>query len=199
MAQGTTDNEGTVPEEVHKDPNLHIIFGVTLMAVLGTSSISPAFPEVQEAFGVSRGQVALLITLFTLPGVLLTPVVGALSDRFGRRKILIPSLLLFGLAGGARALARNFDLLLALRVLQAAGAVSLGALNITLVGDLYAGRTLTAAMGYNAGVLSVGAASYPAVGGAMAMFGWYYPFALPSGGHPRCAPGPLLPRQPRAE
>jgi len=140
MAQDKTGNEGTSPEEVHKDRNLHIIFGVTLMAVLGTSSVSPAFPEVQEVFGVSRGQVALLITFFTLPGVLLTPVMGALSDRFGRRRILIPSLLLFGLAGGACALARNFELLLALRALQGAGAASLGALNITLVGDLYGGR-----------------------------------------------------------
>jgi ACDE family multidrug resistance protein len=91
------------------------------MAALETSSVSPAFPEVQKVFGVSRGQVALLITIFTLPSVLLTSVIGALSDRFGRRKILVPSLLLFGLAGGACALARNFELLLALRVLQGVG------------------------------------------------------------------------------
>jgi MFS family permease len=95
------------------------------MAMLGTASISPAFPEIQEVFGVSRGQVAMLISVFTLPGVLLTPVVGALSDRFGRRKILVPSLLLFGLAGGACALARNFELLLVLRALQGTGAASL--------------------------------------------------------------------------
>ena len=179
MAQDMADNEGKAPEEVHKDPNLHVIFTVTLMAVLGTSSVSPAFPEVQEVFGVSRGQVALLITVFTLPGVLLTPLMGVLSDRFGRRKILVPSLLLFGLAGGTCVLARDFELLLALRVLQGVGAASLGAMNVTLVGDLYGGRTLTAAMGYNSSVLSVGTAIYPAIGGALATFGWYYPFALP--------------------
>jgi ACDE family multidrug resistance protein len=179
MAQSTNNSEGIPPEEVHKDSNLHVIFAVTLMAVLGTSSISPAFPEVQEVFDVSRGQVALLITVFTLPGVLLTPVMGVLSDRFGRRTILVPSLLLFGLAGGACALARNFELLLVLRALQGAGAAALGAMNVTLVGDLYAGRTLTTAMGYNSSVLSVGTASYPAIGGALALFGWYYPFALP--------------------
>ncbi len=100
VSRSTGDNEGKATE-VYKDHNLHIVFAVTLMAVLGTSSVTPAFPEVAQELGVSRGQVGLLITVFTLPGVFLTPVLGALSDRFGRRKILIPSLLLFGIAGGA--------------------------------------------------------------------------------------------------
>ena len=166
-------------EPVWKDHNLHVIWFVTLMAVLGSSSVSPAFPEVRQQFGVSVGQVGLLITVFTLPGVFLTFFAGALSDRFGRKRILVPSLLLFGSAGGACALAPNFETLLLLRVLQGVGAASLGALNVTLVGDLFSGRERTTALGYNSSVLNVGTASYPAIGGALAAFGWYYPFALP--------------------
>lgn len=166
-------------EPVWKDHNLHVIWFVTLMAVLGSSSISPAFPEVREQFGVSVGQVGLLITVFTLPGVFLTFFAGALSDRFGRKRILIPSLLVFGIAGGACVLAPNFETLLLLRILQGVGAASLGALNVTLVGDLFSGRERTTALGYNSSVLNVGTASYPAIGGALAAFGWYYPFALP--------------------
>jgi MFS transporter, ACDE family, multidrug resistance protein len=49
----------------------------------------------------------------------------------------------------------------------------------TLIGDLFSGDDRTAAMGYNASVLSVGTASYPAIGGILASIGWYYPFALP--------------------
>ena len=164
---------------VWKDHNLHVIWGVTLMAVLGSSSVSPAFPKVVAELGVSPGQVGLLITVFTLPGVFLTPVAGVLSDKFGRKTVLIPSLLLFGVAGGACALARDFELLLGLRVLQGVGAAALGATNVTLIGDLFAGRERTAALGYNSSVLSTGTASYPAIGGALATFGWYYPFALP--------------------
>jgi MFS transporter, ACDE family, multidrug resistance protein len=164
---------------VWKDHNLHVIWGVTLMAVLGSSSVSPAFPKVVAELGVSPGQVGLLITVFTLPGVFLTPVAGVLSDKFGRKSVLIPSLLLFGVAGGACALARDFELLLGLRVLQGVGAAALGATNVTLIGDLFAGRERTAALGYNSSVLSTGTASYPAIGGALATFGWYYPFALP--------------------
>ncbi len=48
---------------VYKGHNLHVIFGVTLMAVLGTSSITPAFPEIRDALGISSGQVGLLMML----------------------------------------------------------------------------------------------------------------------------------------
>ena len=58
------------------------------------------------------------------------------------------------------------------------GGASLGALNLTIISDLYAGPVRTEAMGYNASVLSVGTASYPAIGGALALLGWNYPFAL---------------------
>ena len=164
---------------VYKDHNLHVIFGVTLMAVLGTSSITPAFPEIRDALGISSGQVGLLITVFTLPGILLTPVAGVLADRYGRRMVLVPSLFLFGIAGVACALATGFGLLLVLRTLQGVGAAALGAINITMIGDLYSGQRRTEALGYNSSVLSVGTASYPVIGGALALLGWRYPFALP--------------------
>lgn len=167
------------PRKVYKDHNLHVLWGVTLMAVLGVSSITPAFPTIVRELGVSGGQVGLLITVFTLPGIVLTPVLGILSDRHGRKKILIPALLLFGVAGGACALARSFELLLVLRFFQGMGAAALGTLNVTVIGDIYDGRERSAALGYNSSVLSVGTASYPAIGGALATFGWFYPFALP--------------------
>ena len=172
-----TENEKDL-RKVYKDHNLHVLFGVTLMAVLGVSSVTPALPSIRDEFGVTSGQVGLLITFFTVPGVLLTPLLGVLSDRYGRKKILTPALLLFGVAGGMCALARSFELLLALRLLQGMGAAALGTLNVTVIGDIYTGRERSAALGYNSSVLSVGTASYPAIGGALATLGWYYPFAL---------------------
>jgi MFS transporter, ACDE family, multidrug resistance protein len=179
MAQATEREGEGRDRPVYKDHNLHVIFCVTLMAVLGTSSVTPAFPQIQDEFGISSAQVGLLITVFTLPGILLTPVAGVLSDRYGRRKVLVPSLFLFGVAGVACALATDFGLLLVLRILQWVGAAALGAINVTTIGDLYSGRRRTEALGYNSSVLSVGTASYPAIGGALALLGWYYPFALP--------------------
>ncbi|MGD2123664.1 MAG: MFS transporter, partial [Gemmatimonadota bacterium] len=143
------------------DPNLNIIFGVTLLAVLGVSSIAPVFPTVARELDVAPEAVGLLITVFTMPGIILTPIFGILADRFGRKKILVPALLLFSLAGSSCSLARDFELLLLLRFLQGVGAASLGSLNATLIGDLFSGRRRTEAMGYNASILSVGTAIYP--------------------------------------
>jgi MFS family permease len=159
--------------------NLHIVFGVTLIAVLGVSSITPVFPLVREVFGISAGQVGLLITMFTLPGVILSPLLGVLADRWGRKKILVPSLFLFAVAGTWCGFTTDFGWLVFFRFLQGTGAAAIGALNITLIGDLYAGKERASAMGYNASVLSIGTASYPAIGGALATIAWNYPFFLP--------------------
>jgi MFS transporter, ACDE family, multidrug resistance protein len=114
----------------------------------------------------------------------MTPVLGVLPDRYGRKKILVPALLLFGLAGGACAFARGFEALLILRFFQGMGAAALGTLNVTVIGDIYEGRERSAALGYNSSVLSFGTASYPAIGGLLATFGWFYPFAFPSSRYP---------------
>lgn len=166
-------------ESVFKNKNLYIIFGVTLTAMMGVASITPAFPDIIKYFGIRPQQVGLLIVAFTLPGIFLTPFTGMLADRYGRKKVLVPSLFLFGIAGVACMFAPGFYWLLALRFLQGVGASSLSSMNITLVGDLFEGKQRTAVMGYNASVLSIGTASYPALGGVIAIFGWQYIFLLP--------------------
>jgi MFS family permease len=175
MNQGREENR----KKLYLDTNLQILFAVTLMAVLGVASITPAFPRIIQELGVSSLGIGLLIAVFTFPGVILTPVLGVFADRYGRKRILVPSLFLFGIAGGACALARDFNLLLILRFFQGVGAASLGSLNVTIIGDLYPGKERSAAMGYNASVLSIGTAAYPAIGGALATLAWYYPFILP--------------------
>ena len=160
--------------------DLHIIFSITLVAIMGVSSLTPAFPKIGEAFQAAPSKISWLITIFTLPGVFLTPVLGVLADRLGRKKILVPSLFLFSVAGTSCFFTRDFNLLLFFRLFQGIGAAALGSLNVTLIGDLFAGKDRTVAMGYNASVLSIGTASYPLVGGALAGIGWHFPFLLPS-------------------
>lgn len=166
-------------DKLYKDRNLQIVFGVTLMAVLGVSSITPAFPRIVEELNISATDVGMLITAFTIPGVVLTPFIGILADRLGRKRILVPALFLFGLAGGACALVTDFNTLIALRVVQGIGAASLGSLNMTIIGDLFTGRRRAAAVGLNASVLNIGVTAYPLIGGALAIFAWGYPFLLP--------------------
>jgi len=161
------------------EKNKIIIFGVTLVAVMGISSITPAFPGIIKYFGISTHEVGWLIAAFTLPGIFLTPVTGILADRFGRKLVLVPSLFIFGIAGFLCYFMRDFNSLLAFLFIEGIGAAGLSSINVTLIGDLYTGEKRTALMGYNASILSIGTAAYPALGGFIATFGWQYIFYLP--------------------
>ncbi|HEY9633590.1 MAG TPA: MFS transporter [Coleofasciculaceae cyanobacterium] len=179
MQPVSTESQQNKLKKLYLDQNFLIICAVALIAVLGVSSVTPAFPKLAQSLNVEPKNIGLLVTVFTLPTLLLGPIIGVLADRLGRKKIIVPSLFLFGIAGAACAFARDFNLLLVLRLLQGIGAASLLSLSVTLIGDLYAGDRRTTAMGYNASATSVGTAIYPTVGGALATIGWYYPFMLP--------------------
>ena len=168
------------PPPVYHDGQLRIIFAVTLISVMSISSVTPAFPGVVRALGISVAEVGLLVTVYSIPGIFLTPFLGVLADRVGRKRVLLPSLLLFSLAGASCALARDFNLLLGLRFLQGLGSAPLIALCVTIISDRFDGRRRTQAIGLNASVLNIGTATYPSLGGALALLAWYYPFALPA-------------------
>lgn len=165
--------------KIYLDTNLQIIFAITLTYIMGVAIITPAFPKIVKELNISAKDVGLLISIFSFPGILLTPFLGVVADRWGRKKIIIPFLMLFGIAGGLCFFVRDFKLLLILRLIQGIGAAPLGSLTVTIIGDLYSRKELVAAMGYNSSVRSIGSASYPAIGGALAMMGWHYPFILP--------------------
>jgi len=166
------------PESIFFNKHLQIVFCVTLIAVMEVSCIAPVLPRIAEALSISAGQANLLIVVFTMPGIIISPFFGIAADRFGRKNVLVPALLLFGICGTIAGFTKSFSLLLILRFFQGAGAASLGSLNQTIIGDIFPGRERVTAMGYNSSVLSVGTMVYPSIGGAVAMLGWHYPFFL---------------------
>jgi MFS transporter, ACDE family, multidrug resistance protein len=78
-------------KSVFSDRNLYLIFSISIMAVLGLTTISPAFPKMVEQLNIPPNKIGLLLTVFTLPGLIMTPLLGILSDKYGRKKILVPS------------------------------------------------------------------------------------------------------------
>lgn len=162
-----------------KDRRLYVIFSITMISVLGVASISPALPYMSKALKVSHNEIILLISFFTFPGIFVAPLAGVLADRYGRKKVLFPAVLLFSLSGFACFWTKDFRILLILRFLQGIGAGPLGSLNVTLVADFFQGKDRPAAMGYNASVQSIFTASYPVIGGLLAAVAWNYPFILP--------------------
>ncbi|MGH7998031.1 MAG: MFS transporter [Brasilonema sp.] len=172
----STQSENSI--KVYQDKNLQIIIAVTLMAVLGSSSIGPVLPALAQEFKIPPQHIGLVITAFVVPIALGTPVSGVLADRFGRKQILVPSLVLFAIAGVACGVAPNFRTLLECRFLQGIGAASLESLALTLISDLYTGKLLTAAMAFNASMIGISLAVYPLMSGGLAALGWRYPFFM---------------------
>ncbi len=160
------------------DRNLHVIFCVTMIAVMEVSVISPVLPTIAASLSLTSKQANLMIVFFTMPGIFLSPFMGIAGDRFGRKKVLVPSLLIFGTCGSLCFFVSNFKVLLLLRFMQGIGSASLGSLNQTVIGDVFPGRKRIIAMGYNSTVLSMGTMMYPAIGGAVALLGWHYPFLV---------------------
>lgn len=163
---------------LYRDPQLHLVLGVTLTAVMGVSSLIPVLPQLMAGLQLGSGGVGLVLSLFTLPGVVMAPLVGVLADRYGRKVVLVPALVVFGLSGALCGLAPDFKTLLALRLVQGLGAAPLGIMSLTLIADLYDGPSLAQAMGLNAATLGMGTAIFPAVGGLLGLLGWRLPFAL---------------------
>ena len=161
-----------------RDRNLLSLFAITVAAMSAVSAISPAFPEASRVLGVSESRIGLLITLYTLPGIVLTPLWGVFADRHGRKISLVTASTIFGVGGIACALAPSFGWLLAFRLVQGVGGAALFTLNISIIGDLHRGAARTKCLGFNSAVAGVGGAAFPALGGLMAEASWRYPFAL---------------------
>lgn len=164
---------------------LATIFSITWMGVIGVNIISPALANIRDSLSITKPEAAMLITVFTLPGIFFAPVMGVIADRFGRKKILILSLFLFAVTGVGCAFA-DYQIMLLLRFLQGIGASALVALSSTLIGDLFEGMDRVRGIGYNAAVLSLGVVFSLMLGGVLADFNWRLIFiafsiALPVG------------------
>lgn len=163
---------------VHIDASLLIIICISLIAIGGVVGINPVMPNIAKSLNISPQNIGLIMTSFLIPSTVGTLVFGALADRFGIKKILIPSLLIFGIGGILCAFANNFRSLLEWRFVTGIGAASLESLELTLIGDLYSGKMLTSAMGFNSAMIGIAATIYPVIGGILGEASWRYPFLL---------------------
>ncbi|CAN5515642.1 MFS transporter [soil metagenome] len=157
-------------ERAHRTPPLPLIFSVTLIAIMGNSLIAPVVPDLLRDLEVGDGGAGFVIAVIALPGVIVAPLIGLMADRLGRRAVLVPCLVIFGVAGVAVAAAPNFEILLAGRFLQGIGAAGLINLAVVIIGDHWEGERRTQLIGRNAAMLTVGLASFPLLSGVIAEF-----------------------------
>lgn len=172
------DPEAETAVHVAQRPPLALVFAVTVSGILATTLVSAPLPDILRHFDVSPSATGLVNAASALPGVVLAPVIGLLADRFGRRRVLLPCLVAFGMFGLASGLAPSFPLLLLFRLGQGFGAAGLINLAVVIIGDFWGGLDRARIIGYNAAVLTVSLAIFPAVGGVLAQLGgWRLAFA----------------------
>lgn len=163
---------------VVRDRPFQLLLLANLNAPLGVALVSPLLDSLLGPFGVSPTRIGLMVTAFTAPSVVVIPLVGVLSDRYGRKPILVGGLVLFGVAGSAISLTTSFPVVLALRALQGVAHAGLTPVIVTSVGDLYAGAEEATAQGLRFASSGVTQAVFPLLAGLLVTAGWQYPFLL---------------------
>lgn len=154
---------------------------VPLIMVLGNSMLIPILPTMQETIGITKTQSSLVITMFSVPAGIIIPLAGFLSDRYNRKVVIVPGLLLYG-AGGVIAgiaawlLSSPYWLIMVGRVLQGLGAAGTAPIAMALVGDLWKGAARAKALGLIEAANGLGKVLSPIFGVLLAMLFWYAVF-----------------------
>jgi MFS transporter, DHA1 family, multidrug resistance protein len=165
-------------------PRWYFFVALVSMTFIGPLSLHlfiPAMPAVKEAFGVSTGTAQLTMSLAMMSMAFFTIAYGGLSDRFGRKHVLLGGLVLFTLGAAACMAAANMPMLLAGRILQGAGAGCGVVLARAIARDVYGQDRVAQVIAYLTAAYVLGPMFAPPIGGQLTtLFGWRALFVLAS-------------------
>lgn len=134
--------------------------------IAGFGLILPMLPFWAERLGANSTQVGLILTAYALAQFLFTPLLGALSDRFGRKPVILISLGIEALSFALTALAGSLWLLLAARFVGGLGASNIGTAQ-AVVADTTTPERRARGMGMIGAAIGLGFVIGPALGGAL--------------------------------
>ncbi len=160
------------------------LVGIPFLMVLGNSILIPLLPRIRSQLVISDFEANLFITLFSIPAGITIPILGFLSDRFGRKIILIPALITYALGGLVSGLAplfmaNPFGVMLAGRVIQGIGAAGTAPVAMTLVGDLFTSADRSKVLGFLEASNGFGKVISPILGSLVGLFMlWYTVFYI---------------------
>ncbi len=159
-------------------PGLPTLILLSGLSVLSLNMFVPSLANMAVDFRVSYALVSLSIGGYLGITAVLQLIIGPLSDRFGRRPVLLAALATFTLASLVCALTTDIRVFLAFRVLQ--GAVIAGwALSLAVIRDTAPPRKAASLMGYVSMAMAVGPMLGPLLGGGLdELFGWRASFAV---------------------
>ncbi|RFU62173.1 MFS transporter [Peribacillus glennii] len=157
------------------------IGSIPLIMTLGNSMLIPILPSMQTQLKLSPLQVSLTITVFSFAAAILIPVLGYLSDRYSRKAVIIPSLILYAVGGvlagfAASSLSSPYPWILTGRILQGIGAAGTAPIAMALAGDLFKGGEQSRVLGVVEASNGLGKVLSPIIGSLLAIIVWYAPF-----------------------
>ncbi|MEC0231716.1 MFS transporter [Paenibacillus alba] len=133
----------------------------------------PLMPEIQKELHTSLYMVNLSVTLFTVALAVLQIVYGPLIDRIGRKKILLPGMIIYVAATIGCSFSFSIDMLLGFRLLQGIGAAAVPLVAATMIGDLFEGKERAESMATYQMILGIAPALGPLIGGAIGSVAGY--------------------------
>jgi DHA1 family bicyclomycin/chloramphenicol resistance-like MFS transporter len=152
------------------------------LAALGPLSMDTylvSLPSMTEAFGSSVARVQLTLSVFMVGFALGMFVYGPLSDRFGRRPVLLAGLALYVVSSAVAASAQSIDVLIVARFFQAMGLCSGPVVGRAVVRDLHVRERAAKVLSYMAVVAGIAPVVGPMIGSLLHVsFGWRASFAM---------------------
>lgn len=140
---------------------------------LSTDLYLPSLPTLVREFDTNVSDVQLTLSVFLFGFAISQLIYGPLSDRFGRKPVLIVGLSIFAAASAACALATSVSMLIGLRLMQAVGACSAGVVSRAVVRDLFDRRQAARMLAYSGALMGFAPAVAPLIGGYLLIwFGW---------------------------
>jgi len=163
---------------VLRDADFQTLLLANVLPPLGAALLSPILDSLIDPFGTSAADIGLLVSFFTAPAIVVIPVAGAISDRYGRKPVLVAALVLFGVAGSAIAFTTEYRVALALRTLQGVAFGGLTPIIITSLGDIYEGTAEATAQGIRFTGSGLTQTVFPLLSGSLVAVAWQYPFLI---------------------
>ncbi|MCA1031259.1 MFS transporter [Bacillus timonensis] len=158
------------------------IASIPLVMTLGNSMLIPVLPTFEKKLKISAFQSSMLITLYSIVAIILIPIAGYLSDRIGRKKVIIPSLVIAALGGllsgwAAWKMENPYYVILVGRTLQGIGAAGAAPIVLPLVGDMFRDeKEVSSSLGAIETSNTFGKVLSPILGAFLAGILWFLPF-----------------------
>lgn len=160
---------------------LYILMFNMFIAMAGIGLIIPIMPEFLGTFGVAGKVLGFLIAIFSFAQFIFSPISGDLSDRHGRKKIIIFGLIIYGSAQLAFSLSTELWMLFVARFFSGMGAAFIVPPMMAFVADITTLEGRGRGMGLLGASMSLGFMIGPGIGGFLSKISLLFPFYFAAG------------------